>query len=314
MPNRQVWGSSTNWRASSGSWASPWASVVRWGSRSRTASAAVSAARRRGEQPEGAAVGGVDQLDDLVELGLPEPVAAGRRQVAGDVEDRLLAVVERRADVDARATAARSSPLRRPGSPSTTRSAGLSPTLVATALKSPPSISVALVNTTVLSVSSLSRIGPHTWSGATHSRGGIRSPPSASQSTSASTSAAIRSAVTNTSCTEPLAWVRPASRVAVGVGLLGVGRQAGARGVADQRQRVARAGRAAGRTGPARAAVDRVGAARRRRRPGRRPGRPRRGAATAGRPARRRRRAARRWRPGSPGRTSSWASSITTAS
>jgi hypothetical protein len=29
-----------------------------------------------------------------------EPVAAGRRQVAGDVEDRLLAVVERRADVE----------------------------------------------------------------------------------------------------------------------------------------------------------------------------------------------------------------------
>ena len=54
----------------------------------------------RGEQPEGAPAGGVDQLADLVELGLPEAVAAGRRQVAGDVQDRLLAVVERRPDVD----------------------------------------------------------------------------------------------------------------------------------------------------------------------------------------------------------------------
>ena len=83
--------------------------------------------------------------------------------------------------------------------------------LVATALKSPPSISVALVKTTVLSESSLSRIGPHTSSGATQSRGGNRSPPSASQSTSDSRSAAIRSALTNTSCTDPRAWVRPAS-------------------------------------------------------------------------------------------------------
>ena len=92
-----------------------------------------------------------------------------------------------------------------------TFSAGLSPKLDATALKSPPSRSVALVKTASLSVSSFSRIGPHTWSGATQSRGGIRSLPSLSQSTSASEPAAIRSAVTNTSCTEPLAWVSPAS-------------------------------------------------------------------------------------------------------
>ena len=49
-----------------------------------------------------------------------------------------------------------------------TFSDGLSPKLEATALKSPPSRSVALVKTASLSVSSLSRIGPHTWSGATH--------------------------------------------------------------------------------------------------------------------------------------------------
>ena len=48
-----------------------------------------------GEQPEGAAVGGVDQLGDLVEVRLRQAVATGGREVAGDVEDRLLAVVER---------------------------------------------------------------------------------------------------------------------------------------------------------------------------------------------------------------------------
>ena len=89
--------------------------------------------------------------------------------------------------------------------PSTTRSAGLSPMETAIAEKSPPSISVAEVNTAVVSLSSLSRIGPQTCSGATHSRGGMRSPPSASQSTSASESLAIRSVVANTSCTEPRA-------------------------------------------------------------------------------------------------------------
>ena len=52
------------------------------------------------EQPERAAAGGIDELHDLVELGRPQPVAPRRRQVAGDVEDRLLAVVERRADVE----------------------------------------------------------------------------------------------------------------------------------------------------------------------------------------------------------------------
>ena len=93
-----------------------------------------------------------------------------------------------------------------------TRSLGFSPMLVATLLKSPPSISVALVNTTVLSVSSLSRSGPQTWSGATHSW----LPPrlrsrSASHSTSLSRWAAIRSAVLNSSCTQPRAWVRPGS-------------------------------------------------------------------------------------------------------
>ena len=53
------------------------------------------------EQPERPALAGVDQLDDLVELRHTEAVAARRRQVAGDVEDRLLGVVERAADVEA---------------------------------------------------------------------------------------------------------------------------------------------------------------------------------------------------------------------
>ncbi len=67
------------------------------------------------------------------------------------------------------------------------------------------------MSTAVLSESSLSRISPQTWSGATHSFGGNRSPPSASHSTSDSRSAAIRSALTKTSCTDPFAWVSPAS-------------------------------------------------------------------------------------------------------
>ena len=92
-----------------------------------------------------------------------------------------------------------------------TRSVGLRPSEVATAPNSPPSISVALVKTTVLSVSSLSRIGPHTCRGATWSRAGKRSRASPSHSTSAWEPAAIRSALTKTSCTIPLAWVRPAS-------------------------------------------------------------------------------------------------------
>ncbi len=83
---------------------------------------------------------------------------------------------------------------------------------MATEEKSPPSISVALVSTTVFSLSSLSRSGPQTWSGATQSW----SPPrlrsrSASQSTSCWELAAIRSAFLNSSCTAPRAWVRPAS-------------------------------------------------------------------------------------------------------
>ena len=67
------------------------------------------------------------------------------------------------------------------------------------------------MKTAVFSDSSLSRIWPHTCSGATLSRGGMRSPPSLSHSTSASEPAAIRSAVTKTSCTMPRACVRPAS-------------------------------------------------------------------------------------------------------
>ena len=48
-----------------------------------------------------------------------------------------------------------------------TRSAGLSPNEVATASKSPPSLSVAEVKIAVFSASSFSRIGPATSSGAT---------------------------------------------------------------------------------------------------------------------------------------------------
>ena len=47
------------------------------------------------EQPEGAAVRGVDEVDDLVELGLLEAVAARGRQVLRDVQDRLVGIVER---------------------------------------------------------------------------------------------------------------------------------------------------------------------------------------------------------------------------
>ena len=70
---------------------------------------------------------------------------------------------------------------------------------------------MALVKTTVLSASSLSRIGPRTSSGATWSRAGCRSVRSDSQRTSASLPAAIRSAIVKTSCTDPRACCRPAS-------------------------------------------------------------------------------------------------------
>ena len=229
--------------ASSGSWASPWASVVRCGSRSRTASAAASAARRLREQPEGAAVGGVDQLDDLVELRLRRArrgrAAAGAGRRTGSPAGRSRTGCRRRG----RATAARRRRARRSVEPSTTRSVGLSPTLVATAAKSPPSISVARVKTTVLSVSSLSRIGPHTWSGATQSCGGSRSPPSVSQSTSVSSVGGHplggREHLLHRALGLGAAGVGLAARVA-----LGVRREAGPGGVAHQRPARRRAPRA----------------------------------------------------------------------
>lgn len=55
----------------------------------------------RGEQAEGPALERVDEVADLVELGGAEAVAAGLGQVARDVEDGLLPVVEGRADVEA---------------------------------------------------------------------------------------------------------------------------------------------------------------------------------------------------------------------
>src|SRR3954454_6159566 len=191
-----------------------------------------------GEQAQGTAVGGVDQVDDLVERLPVEPVPARRRQLPGDVQDRLAWIVERRPDVDPAPWKGRGLDRldhpgrvdhpRRPRPPRTprptrggstprdpsttrggsttrdasssewsTRSLGLRPSETAILVKSPPSISVALVSTTVFCESSLSRSGPQTCKGATQSW----SPPrarsrSASHSTSASELAAIRSAVT----------------------------------------------------------------------------------------------------------------------
>ena len=54
----------------------------------------------RGEQAQGAAAGGPDQLLELVE-GLRGRPAAGFGQVLGNVEDALLRIFERGADVDA---------------------------------------------------------------------------------------------------------------------------------------------------------------------------------------------------------------------
>ena len=142
------------------------------------------------EQPQRATAGGLEQATDLLDLGGAKPVATGRRQVLGDVEDRLLRVVERRADVDA---SPRQRDRRRPlptfGSDSSasiattasaevsagssiewsTRSVGLRPMEDAKAVKSPPSLSVADVKTTVFSDSSRSRSCPQTCSGATQS-------------------------------------------------------------------------------------------------------------------------------------------------
>ena len=67
--------------------------------RARIASAAALAARIDENSPA-CARRRLDQGRDLVELGLDAgPVAAGRRQVRGDVEDARLGVLERRADV-----------------------------------------------------------------------------------------------------------------------------------------------------------------------------------------------------------------------
>src|SRR5207253_1264167 len=55
----------------------------------------------RREEPQRAAAGGLDELGDLVELGVRDALASWRGQVFGDVEHGLLAVVERRADIDA---------------------------------------------------------------------------------------------------------------------------------------------------------------------------------------------------------------------
>ena len=54
----------------------------------------------RGEQAQGAAAGGADQLLEFVQ-GLRGRSAAGFGQVPGDIEDALLRVVEGGADVDA---------------------------------------------------------------------------------------------------------------------------------------------------------------------------------------------------------------------
>ncbi|GAA3353843.1 hypothetical protein GCM10020366_08530 [Saccharopolyspora gregorii] len=56
----------------------------------------------RGEQPEGAAPGGLDEFGELVEVFRRQPVPPGLGQVPGDVEDPAALVLERRADVQPR--------------------------------------------------------------------------------------------------------------------------------------------------------------------------------------------------------------------
>ena len=183
--------------------------------------------------------------------------------------------------------------------PSITRSAGLSPTEVASAEKSPPSIRVAEVITAVLSVSSLSRIWLHTWSGATCSRAGIRSPASLSQSTSDVAGRGHPLGGDEDLLRQPLGLGQAGVGLA-GVGLLRVRRHARARGVAHQRERL---GQLLGqRVEPARrrrgdGVLQRVGGLGQAGRPARR-----RAAASGARPARRRRPPARRSPPGSPAR------------
>ena len=100
---------------------------------------------------------------------------------------------------------------------------------------------------------------------------------------------------TKTSCTEPLAWVRPASAS-----------PSPSLGYAERQARAASRTSTSASARCSRHPLEAAGlavarsrrAAPRRRRRGRRPGRPRRGAGSGGRPARRRRRPARRWRPG----------------
>ena len=126
---------------------------------------------------------------------------AGRRQVLGDVEDALLAVVEGRADVEAL-------PLRAASSPSVP--SGARPREAPTPLKSPPSLSVAEVRTTERSAKSFSRSRPDTDSGATRSEAPKRSWRSY-QTTSYSEPLAMRSATSWIDSTEARACLRTAS-------------------------------------------------------------------------------------------------------
>ena len=129
-----------------------------------------------------------------------------RRQVLGDIQDGLLLVLERRADVQ-------SAPRQRAGLGvgvhrrhlvrASSLSDGRRPTCRAIASKSPPRVSVAEVRTAVRSFSTSSRNSPATVSGAIRSSRPNRS-RSTSQTTSRSFSAATRSATSKISLTAPL--------------------------------------------------------------------------------------------------------------
>ena len=101
VPNRLACSSAMNRRVSSGSWASPWHSTFSLGSSRADVDRGGLGRPARAEQPQRAPTGRPDQLGDLGQRRLGQPVPARRRQGPGDVADALLPVRERRPHVQA---------------------------------------------------------------------------------------------------------------------------------------------------------------------------------------------------------------------
>ena len=243
-----------------------------------------------GEQPERAAVGGVDQLDDLVELGLRRGrrgrAAAGAGRRRGSPAGRSRTASRRRG----RARAARRRPLAASAGPSRRRSMGLSPSWRPPRRSRRPSMQGrAGEDHGLVGEQLVAHRAPHLQRRHAQRAAASARRPRSSHSTSLVGVGGHPLGGRRTP-PGPSPWPGCGRRRRRRRRVLGVGREAGPGRVAHQRQRVGELLREARRCGRA-AVVDRVaqrvagvgevvGLGRRRR-----------AAASAGRPARRRRRA-----------------------